>query len=45
MEDQIDHINYAKTIENDANKKITSFSLFFRKERNIEAADMLKKSG
>ena len=37
-------IDNARKLEEDAEKKLDSFSLFFRKERNIEAADLFKQA-
>jgi len=40
----INPVNIAHKLENDANKKLGSFSLFYKKEKNIDAATLFKNA-
>ena len=44
INNNINPIDIAKKLENDANTKLNSFSLFFRKEKNIDAAILFKQA-
>lgn len=37
-------VDIARTLEDDANAKLNSFSLFYKKDRNLDAADIFKKA-